>query len=277
MSVRVVFGIGIFLVQAAIAYAEPVEVTSCNQTVSDGYLTHDLDCSGSDPYFSAVNVSGRLELRGFTITGGPVNTVVECLSRQAPARSGACVIVGPGTLRALDGPLRSTGVGADRVKLIDVTIEGGDNGVLAGRVIADNTTVRNSTGNGIQADWTVRLRDSNVIDSAGAGVMAQRWVKLERSSVTGSTLEGVVARRLIALRDSQVTGNALDPAVCQSRLAGLQCAPEPHPWLCADLAAHGRVAIEGNSACDTSLVQGGTCPAARDYRSGETFHVCSAD
>ena len=103
MKKRIVFGVLTAVVTALLgtwgtALAE-TPVTECGQIVEgDAYLAGDLDCTGfqgEDPtgaMLVLLSTHGRLDLRGFTLTGGDyvgiscVKPCNRCLHNICPAR-----------------------------------------------------------------------------------------------------------------------------------------------------------------------------------------------
>ena len=100
----------IAVLYAVPAFARPVEVTTCGQQVDRyGILIGDLDCSGTG--YPAVDLRGRLDLNGYTVTGAPTTFAIHCL--------GNCKIIGPGRVR---GPGGSGVLGRRTFKIKDVNI-----------------------------------------------------------------------------------------------------------------------------------------------------------
>jgi hypothetical protein len=159
-----------------------VAVSTCGQEYAgDGYLTGDLDCTGSGGPAVSINGKGRLALQGFTITGGDVGIV--CLQ--------SCRITGPGALIAP----ASTGIAS------------------AGALTVSNLTIADSGGDGIVGYRQVRVVDSTLVGNGGSGVRSQRVV-IRGSLITANASFGALSgpRRRVVLRDSQVTGNGIGDA-----------------------------------------------------------------
>jgi len=239
----------LFISTWGIAFAQ-VPVTECGQTVEgDAYLAGDLDCTGFEgepPSHAAIILlsrHGRLDLRGFTLTGG-IYSAVECVKRCTPIhnrcgpyqiRPARCDVfdsVGGGVITGA-----RYGIGADSVRVRDVTVSNHVSDAIAtnGRVMLHNVT----------------LSGDNV------GVDTEGLVRVYDSTITGNAEFGIVGGRIF-LRDSRVTENGL--------IAGC----DPHSWQnrCADLYSPTEPRLN-NSTCDTST--GAPGAPARDW------DICSLD
>lgn len=246
--------------------AAPVSVTTCGQVVNGtGVLVGDLDCSGHGG--DAVNLTGRLLLAGFTLTGNPAHDVVRC-----PA--GMCALIGPGTVTGgLDG-VRSdrgaqvkggaivTGNAGDGVRtdlgarVVDSTVSGnGGDGIRAtGRASVVRSTVSGNAGGGVRSDRTAVVKASTVTGNGGNGIDSDTTARaLAGSAVSGNGFDGLKGLRVL-LSSSTATGNGTNPA----------CGVVDE---CADLAAALGAAVRGTSTCGTS----------RRTEGGGTWGVCSLD
>ncbi|HYC55123.1 MAG TPA: hypothetical protein VEL28_09315 [Candidatus Binatia bacterium] len=225
----------------AAAASDPVPLSSCG-VVGSGtyYLESDLDCSGAPGGAIEFIDRGRIELRGFTITGDSAQSAVRCQKR--------CDVVGPGVL---DG----AGVELAAVATIDgITIR---NAYVA--VDAENV----DSGRG-----TARITNSIFVDNE-FGVLVSRYARLIDSSVTGSQRDGVWAngyvrkgpsgpcRGRIVLENSDISGNGLAGDVCGS-----------HDRPCVDVASCKPPVLDALSSCE------------RSFRFGsieESWGVCTLD
>ncbi len=206
------------------------EVNTCGQVFSDNaFLSSDLDCSAFAG--DAVTLDGgKLDLRGFTLTGGSAGAVV------AVRCSRSCRVVSdpPGgmvesaAIAAISGPAFGARVGitveglvidgggvatgvqvGKRVKIVDSTISNVDRGVaLSDSVRVDNSTITNAIDYGVIAS-KVRVKDSQLIN-AGHALMTSgvsgRVVVID-STVSGGTGVGVSGER-VRVTNGAITGNA---------------------------------------------------------------------
>lgn len=223
----------VLLVPAVQAAAPPdVEVTTCGQVVPKkalGYLTADLDCTGftggpatvGNDVGAAVYLEkhARLDLRGFTITGGKHGVL--CSARICPSGK-TC---GKGPCEVFNGT-------------IDGTAPGG-NGLRGDKVTAHDLTVTNATF-GVIARERLTLTNATVSNHATAGVSGKK-LTLVAATVTGNGSIGVSANYggpAVRLVDSTVTGNGIDPI----------CSLNP----CGDVGGTRLPRLE-NTTCGTSL------------------------
>lgn len=231
-----------FLVGPVASVGATVEVTTCGQQVigGRGFLSGDLDCAGWDGY--AIHLAGaRLDLNGFTITGG-MEVGVLCSTR--------CRIEGPGTI---------TGSRLDNVtSWSDKTLK------------IRNVTVSNSAlGHGISAIAVIAkivARDVTVIGNAGSGLDSSHLVRLKGGTVTGNGTYGVRAgpsvlggkEGKVVARGASISGNGVAP----------ECGDSVQ---CADVATAARKAPRlRDTTCDTSYQLGSGVP-------GLDWDVCALD
>jgi hypothetical protein len=216
------------LFAAGSAFAGYTDVTTCGQVVvGKGRLVADLDCTGiTQP---AIEVDGRLDLGGFTLTGGGTNFAIHCVSHR-------CKIFGPGTIT---GPGGVGVLGRNRLLMKDVTLTD-----MAGGVSVSSTDGRGAatfqrctftdTGYGINAETRAKLIDTTITGTHRFGVMAA-----PAFSNDGSPCE----TRSLTLTRSSVSGATDDP----------YCATN----ICADLITCGKPPKLAKSTCGTSC-RGGT-------------------
>jgi hypothetical protein len=217
-----------------------VEVNTCGQSVSGrAVLTGDLDCTGFAGHAVIVE-SGRLDLNGFTITGGNFYGVA-CFK--------SCKIVGPGTIK---GSQRQGVTAAGKATIRDVAITGnGQEGVEAGSVEIRDSTITGNGYSGIRADRSVKVRDSVITGNAYSGAVV---------GVLDYIGHGMFECRKgrMSIGDSTITGNGL----------GADCGVS---WACADLESCPKAPkLRGAVTCDTSLVNGSGLP-------GESWNICTLD
>jgi hypothetical protein len=204
LAVTLAFSLALF---APASHAAPplpdVEVTTCGQVVPAktlGYLTADLDCTGFtggpanvEPLYAGAAVylgkKSRLDLRGFTITGGRQGAMCDALvcRYDKPCSKGPCEIFN-GTL--VGSPDSVNGIVGYRPNVHHMTVSGFHFGVtaidqlnLGTATVANNevmgvagkkltivaTAITNNGYFGVDG-WTdrghgVRLIDSTVIDN----------------------------------------------------------------------------------------------------------------
>ena len=175
-------------------------VTECGQTVEgEGYLAGDLDCTGFEGgLFGAAILlgrGGRLDLRGFTITGGKDGVACYAPCRDNP--DAGCSVPRCSIFDSVGGGVITRaevyGVSAwGRVDVSDITISNqGESGTYGGR------------GAGVHAD---RIELHNVtISGTDIGVWADRRAKVVSSTITGNALDGISGHA--GVYDSVVSNN----------------------------------------------------------------------
>jgi Right handed beta helix region len=199
------------------------EVTSCDQEYRGrAYLSGDLDCSGSVSKHVVFNGRGKLDLRGFTLTGGVVCT--------------NCTIKGPGTITGSpDAGVRAV----NKATIVNVTItaNGGD-GVEAHRINPANASVV--------------VRDSIITDNMFYGIDTDRKATVRNSVISGHGLDGLhlecSGSGRATLRDATFGDNGHDP-VCGVFVT------------CADIATCDNSPRRiGTLTCESSYVLGSGVP-----------------
>lgn len=180
-----------FLLATVPVHADDVAVTQCGQTVyGKGHLAADLDCSTG--VLQTIQLYGRLDLNGHTLTGPAQTFAIEC--------PGKCKITGPGTITGTTG----AGVLGRRTMVMeDVTLTGLDTAVkLKSDTGKGSGTFRRCTltGNaaGIRSNMAVNLVDTTISGTTHSGAVVGigfvengvectfRPLRLKRSSVTGT-------------------------------------------------------------------------------------------
>ncbi|MCC6849131.1 MAG: hypothetical protein IT294_11580 [Deltaproteobacteria bacterium] len=255
------------LVSGSFAFAAPpIPVTTCGQVVKgSGQLVADLDCSAN--VGEAVHLTGTLLLNGFVLTGAPTSDVVRC-------ETGACRVVGPGTVTGgadgvrSDGGARveagaiitgNTGDGVRTDKTAKVTgatvsANGGDGVRSKKAAVLNGANILDNSGDGVRTDLTATVKASTVSGNGGNGIDSDTIAKAMKGSVvTGNGFDGIRGIRA-QLHDSTATGNATD-ATC-----GITDE-------CADVASDLFPKVKGTSTCGTS----------RNPELGGTWGVCSND
>jgi Right handed beta helix region len=231
------------LLAPRVSWSGAVEVTACGQQVFGGraFLTGDLDCTGVDGTAAVVLSPGRLDLNGFTITGGNGIGVL-LLGRSR-----------------IEGPGRITGSFEENVA------QWNDSTVTKIR----NVTISNSiTGSGVRApfeDSKVIVRDATITGNARHGIETSRLVRVRGGTIANNGLDGVIVeptscrtRPRLVIRGAVVTGNGLAPE-CGTLLQ------------CADVAAGcPKPPRLRETTCDHSYVLGSGIP-------GMDWGLCALD
>lgn len=186
-------GVVLLLVAGAPALAQ-TPVTACGQSVTDGVLTGDLDCSAYEGI--AVDARGSVDLAGFTLTGHPDHPAIQC--------GGTCTVRGPGVIRGADvGFLAySEGVFHDyRSKFPTTTI--------SNLRFEDNRTA-------IGVGWCIYqlLIDATEIDGGERAIATCQMhgcCNVTKTRITGSTLSNFVPSEMNPYGDASTFGiNAVD-------------------------------------------------------------------
>jgi hypothetical protein len=235
------------------AAPDDIEITTCGQVIPKktlGFLTANLDCTGftggptnvdGSDLGAAVYIErkGRLDLRGFTLTGGRRGVLCDALrcghnSNNNNCSKGPCEIFN-GSLVA-SSPSDTLGVTGFRPIIHDVTISGFYFGVVSFEKL--------------------QLSNAAITDSAGAGV-AGKTLALTNTTVTNSGQFGVLAwtdrGKAVRLTNSSVTGSGTQ-SFCGD-------------FACADVAAMRRPRLE-SSSCGSSFNM---------MENGGTWGVCTGD
>jgi hypothetical protein len=185
------------LLAAPAAHAQEV-VTGCGDTVIDGVLAADLDCS-AQPSGCAVSVldRGSLDLAGFTITAGP-GCGIGC-------EDDCSIDGGGGTLVAVDSQRGITAEGHNsRVNASNLNIVGGNFGILAARVtLIDSTvTLANTAVTGMRS---LEVRGSEITDSI-VSLISRRHLTIADTTITGN-VHGADAWRKVEALNVTATDN----------------------------------------------------------------------
>ena len=190
----------VVVAMAAHALAD-TEIDTCGQIFSgSGFLSGNLDCTGFPN--SAVTIEGgKLDLRGFTLTGGGIRCTRSCSVVSAPAG-------GRITGSSLGGIYSPTLAAKARINVSGVVVDAnGETGIHSnsGKVIVTDSIVTNSAGPGVGADRKVQVEGSTISNNGTYGVVGTR-VRVDSSSVSDNGGSGVFARRAAVL-SSEITGN----------------------------------------------------------------------
>lgn len=225
-------------------FAGPIDISECGQGQTlkgPAVLTRDLDCTGHS--FHAVEIVGKLDLNGHTITAGRQRLAVHCL--------GNCSVVGPGTITSDGGQ----GIFSRRnLKVKNVTFTGLQTAVYMtdtegkGRALIQGCTITD-VDDGIVAGVPLRMADTVVTGARRTGL----------AMGTGTVpVHGVVKR-------SSITGSGTDP------LCGVDTSNLGHTgYNCADVLAIAKPPKLQSSTCQTSC-SNYMAPACAPWG------ICSAD
>ncbi|HYB98057.1 MAG TPA: hypothetical protein VEC57_02875 [Candidatus Limnocylindrales bacterium] len=225
-------------------------VSACGQTVANGVLINDLDCSSSSVPAVTVSPGGQLDLAGFTIhagAGGGVYCEADCF---VIGREGAILGLGVEGSPLDYAPGVFTDGFADGMStrhLLIITrmeisgfygqaIVGGD---LQLEHLVLGESAWNSSGRNIDITATTSAtrftgRRIEVSNSTFSAELNARRVDLEDTVVTGADNYGVIGR-FLRLDRSTVTGNCVEGTASP----------------CADIASRRRPNLR-DSVCGTS-------------------------
>jgi hypothetical protein len=157
-------------------------------------VTNDITCGPADPVVVEVEDRGRLDLAGYTLSGGVMG--VRCLGRCTVTSS-----AGPGTIRDAVAGLNAL----SRARPSNLSLVDNETGILGDfdrtRLRGEQVTI--TGGFGIQAK-TVRFTGLTVT-AAFPAIQAQR-VRLDGASITGCDGSAIRASR-VRLENSTLTGN----------------------------------------------------------------------
>ena len=182
-----------------------VPITACGQTVGMdelGVLNVDLTCPTSDPFAVAVDIGGRLDLAGHTISGASYG--IRCAKR--------CTISSTGPAGTVKDSLPGLGAGiiaesdAGRLTVANVIVDNHSVGLLTnvdhGKVIAAGLTLTNN-GLGMQGR---KIRATGLTASGNFTVAQSRKTILNDSTVTASGDSAFKGRTFVSI-DASVTGS----------------------------------------------------------------------
>ncbi len=132
---------------------EPISACGSGSSAKEQYLTNDLDCTGTMLSGIGLPRGGKLDLRGFSITGSATHGVF-C--------EGSCKIFGGGTI--------------ENSQL---------NGVNAlGRVRITNATIRGNLIRGVDGFRAVRIENSTIVENINDGVAAGKSIRVDASVIS---------------------------------------------------------------------------------------------
>jgi hypothetical protein len=196
----------LLVVGAVPAYAAVTEITTCGQTVSGrAVLAQDIDCTGLNAPAITLD-GGRLDLAGFTVTGGTrgVNCPRGC--QITSSVSGATIRESE---RGIVGRVIADGFPPSRVslKISNLTIEDTiEEGVITqnGSIKIFDSTIRNT---GVCADAFFRVRfERSTCENAFWGIETGRGpATIIESTITGASGVGIFGQSKI--RDSNIVDN----------------------------------------------------------------------
>ena len=196
---------------AAPAAAAPIPVTACGQSLaSDGILTGNLDCSGLSGPGVHLQRGTRLDLNGFTLSGGDGDGVVcddSCRVRSQVMGGTIADFTGHGVVARAVIDDKAT-VAVSRVTVRD----NGGHGVFAdgagGRTGANRSTISGNGGAGLYSPDKARVIASTISGNQAQGLRAAN-TKLSGSEFSGNNVgvESLVVARIDAC---QVIDNIAD-------------------------------------------------------------------
>lgn len=238
----------VLTVGAMPAFAGRIAISSCGdgQTIQgNAFLTADLDCTGRA--FHAIEIVGKLNLNGHTITAGSHRLAVHCL--------GNCSVVGPGTITSDDG----LGVlGRRNLTVKNVTFTGVHTAITAidtqgkGRAVIQNCTITD-VATGVLAAVPLRMSDTVITGARQSGI------------ALGKSDGGECAAVRASLKRSSISGSGSDP------LCGVDTSDLGHTGFnCADILACGAPPRLSDSTCETSC-SNSTAPTCAPWG------ICSSD
>jgi hypothetical protein len=260
--VAVVSGCLLFAALPAAAGPAQIEVTTCGQQIPPGrtaFLSADLACPTFDGSVGvALGNGGKLDLRGFTLTGGDAAVTCGKITFVGPAGlppkgGGRCEVFGGTITGARYEAIVGSNVVVRNVTIVDNLVYA----VLAFHKASVYDSHIGNSSNGVQANVRILLKNSSF---ANAFVNSGRVVRLESSSVTGGGSFGVYGSR-ITLVASSVTENGTDA----------DCGQAGH--VCADVVSDHVPVLDAASTCGHSVKQqtlgGGDTPVS--------WGVCTLD
>lgn len=193
----------------AVASPQVVPVTTCGQIVpraSIGSLAGNLDCTSTDVTAAVVlNRGARLDLNGFTISGGTFGVLCGDLLASGGELLGKCRVVGAG------GTIASSEA----------------HGIIARNVVATNLAIQSAGQMGIYTTAKATLYDVTITGSGSSGVRCDRGAKIVGSTITGNDEHGILSERRALLIDSTVTGNGVGQSCASMRCGDLYTARKP--------------------------------------------------
>ncbi len=257
------------------------EVTSCGQVVEeDGFLTADLDCSGTSG-LSVVFTGNKVgfDLGGFTLTGGDLSAVA--CTRRCRVENGTVTGAGENGvlgIRGLAGKLEVSNLvvsdnglcgvaGNKSAVVVDSVISGnGRCGVSGGgRTQVINSAITANGWPGVGGRKGVRISGSTISGNQwGVSLSSGQsgHARIVDSSIVGNLYGGFFGIRLRA-KNTTFANNVADPADPCVVDEGVQTA-------CRDIISMLRPVLR-NSACETSLSD------KLRPRIGRSWGICSLD
>lgn len=271
---RCILAATVLLASCSSAFAAPVPVSSCGQTIFEGALTGDLDCSSTPVPSVVIQDGGTLDLAGFLLTSGNA-TAILC--------QGACTVLAGSllngeaasypTVYGVLGPVRGnrspvvlhdvnfTGfvmaASAGRLSMEGGVVTGGRNGVSARRLSVHGAEFHHIEYDAVTA-WIGDLVDTSVHDIGTGGVRLVQRGTVQGSSLVANGSYGLLGGKLHAV-DSTIDGNCVNPGTGD--------------FPCADIMALylRKPSVLENTTCSTSLMGSG------HPLSYTTMGICSLD
>jgi len=152
----------------------------------------------------ALERGARLDLAGFSIVDAPGDDPSYGVMCNV---NGACTVTGPGTVDGF-----SFGVWGERIRVFDLLVSNGLEGVFGQRVVGGNLTATGHAWYGINGGVVRGLGPLHATDNVGYGIFALRLSAREGVTALGNGLDGVHAgfngRSRLVARNFVVQNNA---------------------------------------------------------------------
>jgi hypothetical protein len=252
---------------AMAASAQPV--TECGQTVTNGVLAADLDCTNASGFAVTITHEGSLDLAGHTLIGTADYGQVPFPDLSGGVLcDGSCTISG-GTIAAPasipDGAWQSHAIYAHEfiapgtMVVSAVELSGWPGTGLRGRRIEiSNSTL---TGNGIGVSGERVAMDGCVLTANWRGMQIMKKGTVSNTTVTGSIESGIWGGKRLDLDNTSISnsgsiGFESGRLIAQASIIQNSCQSTAES--CADIRSpRGRKPrLDGSSTCGTSLIFG---------------------
>ncbi len=166
-------------------------VNTCGQVVSGkGVLSADLDCTGFPAAAVTLTKGAKLDLAGFTLTGGDADAIF-C--------EHSCTVLSSSTQTGVVQNATGSGIGTFSNVCCDNVVK---------RVV--NVRITGNGGSGVSTmvigDQKVVIKDSEITSNGLDGATGGKKLSVKRSTISNNGFEGVRGSR-VSIVDSEINGN----------------------------------------------------------------------
>lgn len=170
-----------------------VELTTCGQTLTlGGYLSSDLNCTGYVGNAVTIENGEKLDLRGFTLTGGDGSAIFCPMG---------CAVTSTAANRGAIRGARDFGIDSEngRLSVSNLVVESNGQGGLrsgyywgnSGSLLLQDSEISANGGVGAYADSSLLAFRSRVADNVGGGLASDGRTKVQDCEIIGNGVFGI--------------------------------------------------------------------------------------